>query len=161
MSTKKKSWRDKLNDSKDLPRVEIIDDRMSKRWGDGTFVIPAPIEVDEIMRKVPRGKLITISEIRQKLAKKHGATIGCPLTTGIFAWIAANAAEEAGREGGGLDIPYWRTLKADGYLNEKFPGGLEAHKALLEAEGFTVVQRGKRCCVAAYQGFLFCEFEDI
>ena len=75
MSTKKKSWRDKLNDSKDLPRVEIIDDRMSKRWGDGTFVISAPIEVDEIMRKVPRGKLITISEIRQKLAKKHGATI--------------------------------------------------------------------------------------
>ena len=61
--------------SKDLPRVEKIDKKKSKRWGTGTFVIPAPIEVDEIMRKVPKGKLITIAEIRQILAKKHKATI--------------------------------------------------------------------------------------
>ena len=91
---KKTSWQEKLADSKDLPRVEKIDEKKSKRWGTGTFVIPAPIEVDEIMRKVPKGKLITINEIRQILAKKHNATIGCPITTGIFSWIAANAADE-------------------------------------------------------------------
>ena len=54
----------------------------------------------------------------------------------------------------------WRMLKADGYLNEKFPGGLDAHKALLEAEGFTVVQKGKRYYVPEYQDVLFCDFED-
>ncbi|MEM2999158.1 MAG: hypothetical protein QXV09_00525 [Candidatus Bathyarchaeia archaeon] len=58
------------------------------------MVIPAPIEVDELMRKVPVGKLVTINEIRAALARKHGAIIGCPLTTGIFAWVAAHAAEE-------------------------------------------------------------------
>jgi len=47
-----------------------------------------------MMAKVPNGKVVTISEIRSALAKKHGATIGCPLTTGIFAWVAANAVEE-------------------------------------------------------------------
>ena len=72
---------------------------MSKRWGTGTCVIPAPREVDEIMKKVPKGKLITINEIRQILAKKHKATIGCPITTGIFAWIAANAADEDTKQG--------------------------------------------------------------
>jgi len=72
---------------------------------------------------------------------------------------AANAVEEARQEGRELDIPYWRTLKADGYLNEKFPGGLEGHKALLEGEGFTVVQKGKRYFVPAYQDFLFRDFE--
>ena len=53
------------------------------------MVIPAPIEVDEIMRGVRKGKLTTIDQIREKLAEKHRVTIACPLTTGIFAWIAA------------------------------------------------------------------------
>ena len=96
---KKKTWTEKLHDSKDLPKVEKITDKMSKRWGTGTVVIPAPIEVSEIMRRVPEGKLLTINDIRAALAKKHGATIGCPITTGIFAWVAANAAEEQRQKG--------------------------------------------------------------
>ena len=81
-----KSWQEKLAGSKGLPKVEEITDKMSKRWETGTVVIPTPEEVYEIMRKVPEGKLITINEIRAMLAQKHGATIGCPITTGIFAW---------------------------------------------------------------------------
>ncbi|HPC28231.1 MAG TPA: hypothetical protein PKX17_05840, partial [Candidatus Methanomethylicus sp.] len=99
MSTKRKTWTEKLNDSKDLPKVVKIDGKMTKRWGEGTVVIPAPIEVNELMSMVPKGKVTTINEIRQALAKKHGATIGCPITTGIFAWVAANAAEEAKQKG--------------------------------------------------------------
>jgi 23S rRNA A2030 N6-methylase RlmJ len=76
MTKLKKSWREKLEDSKDLPRVVEITGKMSTRWGTGTVCIPAPIEVDEIMRMVPRGKLITINQIREIVAKKHGATIG-------------------------------------------------------------------------------------
>ena len=67
---------------------------MSKQWGEGTVVVPAPREVDAIMKSVPSGKLITIQEIRAIVAERHGATIGCPLTVGIFAWIAAHAAED-------------------------------------------------------------------
>jgi len=93
MPKKKKSWIEKLKDDKGLPKVEKITEKMSKKWGTGTVAIPAPIEVDAIMKGVPKGKLVTINEIRAALAKKHGATIGCPITTGIFAWIAANAAE--------------------------------------------------------------------
>ncbi len=140
---KKTSWQEKLADSKDLPRVGKIDGKKSKRWGTGTFVIPAPIEVDEIMRKVPKGKLITINEIRQILAKKHKATIGCPITTGIFSWIAANAADEMENEGKKSITPYWRTLKTGGILNEKYPGGLANLKKRLEAEGHTIIQKGK------------------
>lgn len=140
---KKTSWQEKLADSKDLPRVEKIDEKKSKRWGTGTFVIPAPIEVDEIMSKVPKGKLITINEIRQILAKKHKATIGCPITTGIFSWISANAADEMEKEGQKRITPYWRTLKTGGILNEKYPGGLENLKKRLEAEGHTVIQKGR------------------
>jgi len=99
MPKKKTTWSEKLNESKGLPQVSRITDKMSKRWGTGTVVIPAPIEVDEIMRKVPAGKLVTINEIRAALAKKHKATICCPMTTGIFAWIAAHAADEREQSG--------------------------------------------------------------
>ena len=141
----RKTWQEKLADSKDLPRVVEITGKMSTRWGTGTFVIPAPIEVDEIMQKVPKGKLITVNGIRAILAKKHGATIGCPLTTGIFAWIAANAAEEAAAEGKKDITPYWRTLKTDGSLNEKYPGGIDAQAAHLREEGHTIeLGKGKK-----------------
>jgi alkylated DNA nucleotide flippase Atl1 len=138
MSKLRKSWQEKLADDKDMPRVVEITDNMSKRWGTGTVVIPAPREVDEIMKQFPRGKVITVSEIRALLAKKHGASIGCPLTTGIFAWVAAHAAEEAAAEGKKNITPYWRTLKSRGELNEKYPGGVEAQAARLREEEHTI-----------------------
>jgi len=148
---KQKSWSEKLKDSKGLPRVEEISGKMKEKWGKGTMVIPAPMEVDEIMRKVPKGKLITINEIREALAKKHGTSICCPLTTGIFAWIAAHAAEEQ-RQKGEKDItPYWRTLKTGGVINPKYPGGVEAQRKLLEKEGHKVVQKGKKFVVVDYE----------
>jgi len=148
---KKKTWTEKLHESKDLPKVEKITDKMSKRWGTGTVVIPAPLEVDEIMKQVPEEKVITINEIRCILAKKHGATIGCPITTGIFAWISANAAEEQKQKGEKNITPYWRTLKTDGEINDKYPGGVEAQKRLLEREGHRAIQKGKRYLVADYE----------
>jgi alkylated DNA nucleotide flippase Atl1 len=150
----RRSWREKLADSKDLPRVEEITEQMSKRWGIGTVVIPAPLEVDELMARVPAGKLTTINEIRAALARKHGATIGCPMTTGIFAWVAAHAAEEAAAEGATAITPYWRTLKTGGVLNEKYPGGAEGQKRRLEAEGHTVLQKGKTYLVAEFERHL-------
>ena len=145
MPKTRKTWQEKLADDKDLPRVVGITGKMSKRWGTGTLVIPAPREVDEIMGKVPRGKLTTINQIREIVARKHGATIGCPLTTGIFANIAARAAEEATAEGKRDITPYWRTLKSKGELNEKYPGGVETQAAYLKEEGHTIEPgRGKK-----------------
>jgi len=145
MTKTRKSWREKLADDKDLPKVVEINDKMSERWGTGTVVIPAPREVDGIMKKVPEGRLITTGQIRVILAQKHGASIDCPLTTGIFAWIAAHAAEEAAAEGEKNITPYWRTLKADGSLNEKYPGGVESQAAYLREEGHTIESgKGKK-----------------
>jgi len=153
-SKKRKSWKEKLRDNKDLPKVVKITGKMSKRWGTGTVVIPAPIEVDKIMKKVPKGKLITINQIRTILAKKHGATIGCPITTGIFASIAAHAAAEAVSEGKKNITPYWRTLKVGGVINEKYPGGVEGQKKLLKKEGHKLTQKGKNCAVVDFEKYL-------
>ena len=151
---KRKTWREKLADSKDLPKVVPITGKMRQRWGRGTCAIPAPLEVDAIMKRVPRGGLITINEIRALVARKHGATIGCPMTTGIFAWIAAHAAEEAAASGAKNCTPYWRTLKAGGELNPKYPGGVEQLKKRLRAEGHRVVAKGKRWVVEDFEDCL-------
>ena len=117
-------------------------------------VLVNPSEVIEIMRKVPRGKLMTIVEICKQIAKEHKVEACCSLTTGIFIMTAANATEEAAKEGKSLNIPYWRTLKAGGLLNEKYPGGAEAHKKLLEKEGFKILQKGRKFVVNDYEKHL-------
>ncbi len=152
----KKSWREKLDDSKDLPRVQAIPKRMNATWGVGTLVIPAPREVDEIMRRVPKRKVTTVNHIRTALARKHRATIACPMTTGIFAWIAAHAAEEQlAAKPNARATPYWRTLKSGGVLNDKYPGGAEQQKQRLEAEGHTIIAKGKHLVVSDIDESLF------
>jgi alkylated DNA nucleotide flippase Atl1 len=126
---------------------------MGAEAGDDVVLVN-PSEIVEIMRQVPRGNLITLAEICKTIAKKHHVNACCSLTTGIFIMTAANAAEEAARQGKPLQIPYWRTLKVDGYLNEKYPGGALAQKKLLEQEGFTVLRKGKKFVVKDYQKYI-------
>jgi hypothetical protein len=147
----KKSWREKLADDKDLPRTFEIGDKMSKRWGTGTMVIPASREVDALMKRVPKGRLTTINELRAVLAQKHSADQACPITTGIFSWIAANAAGESAKAGAKRITPYWRTLKTGGELNLKYPGGLDDVARRLRAEGHRIMAKGKRWFVADYE----------
>jgi alkylated DNA nucleotide flippase Atl1 len=140
----------KRDDPKAVAKVEPIPPSAQGRWGEGTLVIPTPAEIDALMRRVPRGRVITVKELRELVAKKHGATIACPLTTGIFTRIAAEAAMEEAAADVAPTTPYWRTLKTEGELNPKYPGGLEQQRELLEAEGHTIVARGKRWFVADY-----------
>lgn len=120
----------------------------SRRWGAGRMVIPAPSEVDRIMRSVRKGRLITIDEIRRRLDARHGVDFACPFTTGVFAWIAAHAADEAEQAGVRRVTPSWRTLKSGGELNPKCPCGVRNLQVRLEAEGRPIVQRRKRFFVA-------------
>jgi len=155
----KKSWQEKLRDKEGYPRILKLEKRfpcynavhkMGAEAGDD-IVLVKPSEVVEIMKGIRRGKLLTITEICRTLAAKHGARACCTLTAGIFIMTAANAAEEAARSGGKLDIPYWRTLKANGYLNEKYPGGIEAQRRLLEQEGHRIVHKGAKAFVEHYE----------
>jgi alkylated DNA nucleotide flippase Atl1 len=138
----KKSWRDRLASYPHLPNVKEIPPPMRKRHGEGTIATPSPREVEEAMRGVPEGRLATVLGIGEDIAVRHRATIGCTVTTAIFAHMVAHATEESSKAED--RTPYWRTLKIGGELNPKYPGGIEAQMARLEAEGHTVVQRGKR-----------------
>jgi alkylated DNA nucleotide flippase Atl1 len=117
-------------------------------------VLVNPSEIVALMKQVPKGKLITLVEICKAIAQNHHVKGCCSLTTGIFIMTAANATEEAANEGKSFPIPYWRTLKVDGFLNEKYPGGALAQKKLLEQEGFTIQKKGKKFFVKDFENFI-------
>jgi alkylated DNA nucleotide flippase Atl1 len=145
----KKTFNEKLNFSGDLPKVEKLSNPLLiERYNTDTIIIAAPLEYDALMKKVPAGKLTTIDRMMAYMAKKHGAGCACPLTAGIFVNVSAHASEE---RGGKNETPWWRILKKDGVLNEKFPGGIESQKIRLEAEGHKIIQKGKRCFVDSYE----------
>ena len=109
------------------------------------MLIPRALDVDALVRQVPRGKLLTVDELRAKLAREHGADFACPLVTGIFLRLVAEAAEEERLAGSEEIAPYWRVVRADGSLNEKFPGGADAQAERLREEGHVILPRaGKR-----------------
>lgn len=158
----KKSWQEKMEDKEDTPRLLILKKnfpcfsslaKMGAKEGD-SCVLVNPHDVENIMEKVPEGKLITLKEVCKKLAKKFGSDYCCPLTVGIYIMTAANAAEEMKIEGRENNNPYWRTLRMGGFLNPKFPGGQEAHKELLEKEGFKIETKGKKYKVIDYEKYL-------
>ena len=150
----KRSFQEKLADSKDFPRVQQLTGGMKRRYGPGTIALPAPSEVDELMRRVPKGKVTTINQIRDCLAKRHSATVACPIVTGIHARIAAGAAGESEAAGKKRITPYWRTLKAKGEVNAKYPGGLPEQRRRLEREGLEIVGRSNRLFVRDHEKFL-------
>jgi len=162
MTYKKKTWKEKLENSKSFPKVLDFNpkfpcgkalSKMGAKSGD-SVVLVAPLEVDELMKKVPKGKLITINEICKKLAKKHNVMFCCTLTCGIFIMTSAHAAEEDKIKGITRITPYWRTLKMNGFLNDKYPGGVKKQKKLLEEEGFKIIQKGKKYFVDKYENYL-------
>ncbi|HSQ23789.1 MAG TPA: MGMT family protein [Pyrinomonadaceae bacterium] len=136
------SWREKLEKPQE-PKVVDIPPKMA-RFGSGTMLIPTPKLVDDLIRKVPKGKLVTVGELRRKLAAEFEADVTCPLTTGIFVRIAAEAAEEDRVNGLRRLTPYWRVVKDDGSLSPGFPGGAEQQTRHLRAEGFAFDGNGKK-----------------
>ncbi|MBE0415052.1 MAG: MGMT family protein [Dehalococcoidia bacterium] len=131
MPKPRKTWREKLEIERE---PEVVDDPR----GRGKMLIPRPLDVDSLMRRIQKGKLATVNQIRERLAEDFHADFTCPLTTGIFIRIAAEAAEEDLSRGEKEITPYWRVIKADGSLNEKLPGGTEAQATRLREEGHSI-----------------------
>jgi hypothetical protein len=152
-----KTYLQKFNDAPAPHVVRDLPPRIFETWikpnpkYGGAMLVSCPRDIDALMCQPAKGELTTAAEIARRLAARHKADITCPMTTGMFINIAAGAAEEL-RAGGAKQITaFWRTLKSDGSLNEKYPGGTDYQRRMLEAEGHTVMQKGKRWLVRDFE----------
>lgn len=131
-----------LQDNRDMPKIQIITDEKSiQRYGGNRMYFAPPSDYDALMKKVPEGKVVTVGMIRKYLSDKADADFTDPMTAGIFVNIAAWASSQ---RNGKDETPYWRTLKSDGELNDKYPGGVKKQKERLEEEGHTIIQKGRK-----------------
>ena len=144
----RKSWREKLeNPPKGLPKVVSGPASWEKWFGGRRVLVPTPLLVDGLIRKVPKGKLITTKVMIDKFNKKHKVDFTCPLTTGIFVSILANVAEEQLEMGKSQKdvVPYWRVVKPPkGYLYDKYLGMKSKQRGYLKKEGFKEFQAGQK-----------------
>ena len=151
----KKDFNAMLHDNKDMPKFQIITDIKSiEKYGGSKMYFAPPIDYDKVMRKIPHGKVITVERIRKYFAEQSGADFTEPITAGIFVSISAWASYQRSEN----ETPYWRTLKANGELNPKYPGGIDEQRLRLEAEGHTILSKGRtnvKYYVKDYENVLF------
>ena len=131
----KTTFIDRIQSKHDLPKIKDAPDI----WGGGSMLIPHPTEVMKIIDCVPKGKIMDINTLRTQLAEQHNVDICCPMTTGIFIKIIAEAYLE-----GSVNSPYWRVVKKNGELNQKFPGGIDEHRKQLSCDGLSVIKKGNK-----------------
>lgn len=139
----KTTWQAKLL-SPAHPEVKEGPDAWNHKFGGNRMLIATPMEIDKIVRAIPEGQIMSIPELRMELAEAFGADYTCPLTTGIFFRIVAEASEELFAEGKTDRAPWWRVVGEKGELNPKLPGYPEKQITCLEQEGWKVKQKGKK-----------------
>ena len=126
-----------------LPEIKEAPPAWEEKFGGKNMLIPTPRLVGEVLLGTTSGELLPMGALRGKLADMASADFSCPLTTGIFLRIVAEAAEAGAPEA----YPWWRVVKDDGSLNEKLPGGGLLQAEFLQKEGHQVVARGKKLVV--------------
>ena len=131
MMRSNKSWLPKL---KPEQKAKIVRERR------GRMLIPTPLLVARVVKRVPPGRLITAVTVRARLARAARADLTCPMTTGIFLNIVAGASEELMATGQPAVAPYWRVVMADGSLPPKFPAGTRVQARRLRDEGHRIAR---------------------
>jgi len=106
-----KTWKQKLQNSKPH-QIKILHKSMTGMKEGQKMLIASPAIIDEYIRHIPDGTSVDTREMRIAIAKQLGAEVTCPLTTGIFLRIVAEAAYEAYENGEKIDTitPVWRVI---------------------------------------------------
>jgi len=130
-----KSWKQKLDGGKSA-HVETLDKPFCGAPPGARMLVATPRLVDSYMRSVPAGECRTIAQMRADLAKAHDADIACPLSTSIFARIAAEAALEEMETGAPISgvTPFWRVIEETSPMAKKLSCGADMIRTRREAE---------------------------
>ena len=122
MAKAKKTWQEKLDVKKEPKKVRLAHKFGGMAQGDLMYV-GTPQIVSEYIRQIPFGETRTPVELRNDIAKMNQCDGMCPVSTGIFLRIAAEAALEGLDRGESIEavIPFWRVVAPDSPTTKKLP----------------------------------------
>lgn len=104
------TWSEKLSSSK-VAQKKILDKSVAGMPAGALMYISTPQEIDRYINSIPYGNSKTIQQMRDDIAKNNQADCTCPLTTGIFLRIVAEAAFERMNQGDCESVtPFWRVI---------------------------------------------------
>jgi hypothetical protein len=131
----KKSWLDKLNEHKE-PKIKRIDIDFADIPSGSMMFIATPKIIDQYIQEIGVGKLIDIKTLRKDLALEHNADYTCPVTTGIFLRIVAEANYEKLQQGKHFEeiTPFWRAIDPNSTLAKKLTFGQDFILQQIEKE---------------------------
>jgi hypothetical protein len=120
MTTKKKTWVEKRDCGK-KPHVKVIDKKFAGISSGAKMLVSSPEEINAYVRDIPKGAFLEPVVMRYELAQKHNADATCPVSTGIFLRITAEAAIEEYQSGTSIEkiTPFWRIISLDAPLAKK------------------------------------------
>ncbi|HRG81659.1 MAG TPA: hypothetical protein PLO99_04035 [Chitinophagaceae bacterium] len=121
----KKSWQEKLHPDREA-EIEVTTKKFADIPSGSSMLIATPLIVDQYIRQIPRGHFSDIRQIRKDLAAEYHAQYTCPISTGIFVRIVAEAAFEEYENGKALAqiTPFWRALSAKSPSAKKLSFGM-------------------------------------
>ena len=134
----RKPWLEKLNEKKE-PKIKRIDIDFADIPAGSNMFIATPKLIDEYIQQIGIGKRIDIKTLRKDLAIEHNADYTCPVTTGIFLRIVAEANYEKLQSGKpiGEITPFWRVIEPKSALAKKLTFGQEFILKQIEKESKT------------------------
>lgn len=120
-----KSWQEKLHVDR-VAEIELTTKRFADIPPGSKMLITTPLIIDHYIRQIPKGKFTDIKQIRRDLAAAYHAQYTCPVTTGIFIRIVAEAAYEEYENGKSLSqiAPFWRALSIKSPSAKKLSFGM-------------------------------------
>jgi len=136
MAYKRKTWREKLHNGH-LWKVEVVDKKFADIPEGATMLVPTPEMVDAYIRNIPEGTQTSLQQMRKDLAAECNAQYCCPITSGIFLRIVAEAAYEEYSAGKALKkiTPFWRMIDSKAPVAKKLTFGTDFIKAQRAKEG--------------------------
>ena len=134
---KGKTWTDKVNDTTKTPVVKKLEKDFADMPAGAKMLIATPKIIDDYVRHIPKGKSGSLATMRKDLAVEYGADYTCPVTSGIFLRIVAEAAHEQIEKGTPLSkvTPFWRVVDEKSSLNKKLSFGENFVKQQRKKEG--------------------------
>lgn len=113
-------WRKRFHDKKQ-DKIVVLDTDFAGIKAGCKLYIATPGIIANYINHIPAGETRSIERMRNELARKHGATATCPVTTAIYLRVVCEAMWDDYEEKVSIEklVPFWRIVEPGSTIAKK------------------------------------------